>query len=180
MPLVERLEEAAKTLEELVEKMRSSIRPAESLAEVKANNVVYNIAELIEEIARSMKKLHCISQAVKASDERVVPVCTSWRLYTDGDAIILLRIKPETVIRFDGNSLFFQRDHLRFKVTGTTVKLCRYNYCKEFNAVNRSEVVSNLQRILYILRFVGNAVRKSSESITLCARKEAPECARIY
>lgn len=181
MSLVELVGSSVSGLETIAERMRSSVRPAESMAEVKANNIVYTLAEVVEELARGLKRLRCTAEASEVKGDRVASLCTSWRLYRGGEGgIVVLRVKPESVIRFDGGRLFFHRDHVRMEVEGTRVRLCRWSYCKEFDAADRRSIIEEMPQILYLLRFVANAVRKTVEAATVCARREAPECARLY
>ena len=180
MSAAELVGSAAAGLEAVAERIRASVRPAESMAEVRANNTVYNIAEVVDELARAMKRLKCVMDAVGGSKGSVAAACTSWRVYAPNGGVAAVRVKPETVIRFADGRLVFHHDHVRMEVEGTRVKLCKWSYCKEFDAADRKAVIEELPQIIYLLRFVSNAARKSLDAITLCARKEAPECARLY
>lgn len=167
------------SLERLTRNMVAHVKPSETpLAQI-AGNIVHAVAELVDDIARSIKRLQCIMQATKTPESRIVPVCTSWRLYVSDNSLVLVRLKPETVIRFSDSNLFFQSSHVSLEVTGTTIKLCRHGYCRDFNTLSHSLQDLNLQQVQYILRFVSNLVKKATSSITLCARKVAPDCARI-
>lgn len=175
----EPLETAARSLEAMANRMRESVRPAETLVENKANNVVYTISEMLDEIALALKRLRCIGEAAGAEGGKVKALCTSWRIVPGGDGLILVRVKPETVMSLREGRFSFHRGVARMEVEGTRVKLCKWSYCKEFNTANRDEIVAELPQILYLLRHVANAARKSSEAVLVCAKEKAPSCVRL-
>ena len=175
---LEGLESAASTLSSMAERIRGAVRPAETFAENRANNTIYVVSELIDELANTMKRLKCIGEAVGASG-KVPVVCTTWRILEVDGGVAAVRVKPETVVKVADGRLFFHRDNVRMEVEGLRVKLCKWNYCKEFSAANREELMRELPQVIYLLRFVGNAVRKTAEAALVCARREASECVRI-
>jgi len=175
----EPLELAAKNLEAIANRMRESVRPAETLIENKANNVVYTISELLDELAIALRRLRCIGETAGTEGGKVKTICTSWRLIPSNGGLMLIRVRPETVVALRGGKVFFHRDIVRMEVEGTRVKLCKWSYCKEFNASNRDEVIKELPQILYLLRHVANALRKSGEAVLVCAKERAPSCVRL-
>jgi hypothetical protein len=175
----EPLEVAAKTLEAMATRMRENVRPAETLLENKANNVVYTISELLDELSLALKRLRCIGETAGAEGGKVKTICTSWRIVPSDSGVLLVRTKPETVVTLSDGRLFFHRDHVRMEAEGTRVKLCKWGYCKEFSTTNREEIIAELPQILYLLRHVANAIRKSAEAVLVCAREKAPSCVRL-
>ncbi len=172
------LEAAAAGVAAIANRIRSAIRPAESLAENRANNTLYVVADLLDTLATTLQRLKCVGESVGAGGS-VASVCTTWRIVGRDGGVVVIRLRPETVIRFEGGRLFFHRDHVRMEADAARVKICKWGYCKEFSTTNREEVIRELPQIIYILRFVGNAVRKTAEAAQVCARREAPECARL-
>lgn len=177
---LEALEEAAKTVEAMANRMRGTVRPAESLAENKANNLIYTVSELLDELAIALRRLRCIGEAAGAEGGKVKTICTTWRIVEgDGSGLMLIRIKPETVVRLGDGRLFFHRGVVRMEAEGTRVKLCKWSYCKEFNTADREGIIRELPQLLYLLRHVANAIRKSAEAVLVCARQSAAECVRL-
>jgi len=175
----EPLEMAAKSLEAMAVRMRESVRPAETLTENKANNIVYTISELLDEFAIALRRMRCIAETAGAEGGRVKTICTTWRILPTDNGLMLVRVKPETVVTLRDGRFFFHRDVVRMEVEGTRVKLCKWNYCKEFNTANREEIIEELPQILYLLRHAANALRKSAEAVLVCAREKAPSCVRL-
>ncbi|ABM80709.1 hypothetical protein [Hyperthermus butylicus] len=177
--VLERLEEAAATLDSIASSIRRGIRPAETIAENRANTAIYTISEAFEELALALRRLKCIADAKGIKDSSVVGLCTTWRLYESDGGLVLLRIKPETVIAIRDGHVTFHRDVYKLEAEGATVKLCKWNYCKTINPLDREKIMKELPQIFYLLRSISNMVRKTAESIQLCARREAAECARL-
>ncbi len=176
---LEGLEAAARGVEALATRMREVVRPAESLAENKANNIIYTISELLDEIALAIRRLKCIAEVAGAEEGKVSTICTTWRLFESDGSTVFVRIKPETVIRVEPGRLFFHRGTVRMAVEGTRVRMCKWSYCKEFDTARRETIIEELPQILYILRHISNAVRKSAEAALVCARRTAAACVRI-
>jgi len=174
----ERLEELASVLSTTAQRIRAAIKPAESLLESRANTVLSSLSDSLDELSTALRRLKCIADE-KKPEGKIKQLCTTWRLFEHGDGLLLVRIKPETVIAFREGRILFHRDHVAMEASGTEVKLCRWSYCKEFSALDRKAIMESLPQLIYLLRHVANAIRKTYESITLCARKEAPTCARI-
>ena len=177
--VLERLEEAAATLDSIASNIRRGVRPAETMTENRANTAIYTISEAFEELALALRRLKCIADAKGVKDSAVVGLCTTWRLYESDGGIVLLRIKPETVITIRDGRVMFHRDIYKLEAEGTTVKLCKWNYCKTINPLDREKIIEELSQIFYLLRGISKMVRKTADSIQLCARREAPECARL-
>ncbi|HIQ23920.1 MAG TPA: hypothetical protein EYH50_02600 [Pyrodictium delaneyi] len=178
MAVLERLEEVARSLEAIANRIRESVGPAESLAESRANTAIYSISEAIEEISMSLRKLKCIAEA-KGAEGSVLAICTTWRVFEQDGGLVAVRVKPETVISFREGKLVFHRGNVRMEVEGRRVKLCKLHYCKEVDPTNRKQVIEELPQIFYLLRGVTNNVRKTLDSTNVCARREAPACTRI-
>ncbi|WP_168371259.1 hypothetical protein [Pyrodictium occultum] len=178
MAIVERLEEAARSLEALASQIRRGIGPAESLIENRANTAISAIADTVDHIAEALRRLRCIAEARGAKD-RVVPLCVTWRALEEDGGLVLVRVKPETVISLRGGRLVFHRGNTRLEAEGRRVRLCKLSYCKEFDPADRRQIVEELPQIFYLLRGISNNVRKTLESIIVCARREAPNCTRI-
>jgi len=176
--VLERLAEAASLLDSMASRVRRVIKPAESLVESRANSAIYTVAEILAELSQTLRRMECIAKSKEAKG-RVVSLCTTWRIFERDGGITALRIKPETVITIADGRLFFHRDIYRLEAQGSIVKVCKWNYCKEIDPGDRERIVEELSQIFYLLRGVANMVRKTADSILLCARKEAPECARI-
>ncbi len=176
--MVERLADAASLLESISSRVRRAVKPAESLAESRANTAIYNIAEMLAELASTLRRMECIAKSREARGA-VVSLCTTWRIFERDGGIAVVRIKPETVIRVSDGELFFHHDIYRLEARGDIVRICKWGYCKDVDPRDREKVIEELSQIFYLLRGVQNAVRKAADSILLCARKEAPECARI-
>jgi hypothetical protein len=180
MAELEPLEAAARTLEAYANRMREAVQPAETLIENKANNTIYTISELLDELAIALRRLRCIGETAGAEGGAVKTICTSWRIIPSSDGgLTLIRVKPETVVSLRDGRVFFHRGIVRMEVEGTRVKMCKWGYCKEFNTTNRDEMIPELPQILYILRHVANAIRKSAEAVLVCARNKAPSCVRL-
>jgi hypothetical protein len=176
--VLERLAEAASLLESMASRVRRTIKPAESLAESRANSAIYTIAEMLAELSQTLQRMECIAKA-RESKGKVLSLCTTWRIFERDGGVSAVRIKPETVITVSDGRLFFHRDIYRLEAQGSIVKVCKWNYCKEIDPSDREKIIDELSQIFYLLRGVANMVRKTADSIVLCARKEAPECARI-
>lgn len=175
---VERLDELAAALSASARRVRSSIRPAESLVESRVNTVLSSLSDSLEDLATAVRRLKCVAENVKASGA-VASLCTSWRVFEQDGELVVLRVKPETVVALREGAVVVQRGEWRAEVSGALVKLCRWNYCKEFSAADREAVARELPQITYLLRGLLNTAAKVLSSVTLCARKEAPSCARI-
>ena len=177
---LEPLEAAASALAAYANRMREGVQPAETLIENKANNTIYTISELLDELSLALRRLRCIGETAGAEGGKVKTVCTTWRVIPAGDGeLVLVRTKPETVLTLRGGRIMFHRGVTRMEIEGTRVKLCKWSYCKEFDTTRRDEVVAELPQILYILRHVANAIRKSTEAVLVCAREKAPSCVRL-
>ncbi len=174
----ERLEELASVLGTVAQRIRGAIKPAESLLESRANTVLSSLSDSLESLSTALRRLKCIADE-KKPEGRIKALCTTWRVYEHNSGFFVVRVKPETVISLRDGKVFFHRGHVRVEISGTDIKLCRWNYCKEFSALDRKAIIENLPQLIYLLRHVSNAIRKTYEAITLCARREAPTCARI-
>jgi len=175
---LERLDEVARSLEAIANRIRESVGPAESLLESRANTAIYAVSETLDEISAALRRLRCIAEA-KGAEGKVLTICTTWRVLEHNGGLIAIRVKPETVISFRDGKLVFHRDNVRMEVEGRRVKLCKWSYCKEVDPTNRKQVMEELPQIFYLLRGVANAVHKIFEATNLCARREAPDCTRI-
>jgi len=174
----ERLEELASILGATAQRIRSAIKPAESLLESRANTVLSSLSDSLEALSTALRRLKCIADE-KKPEGKLKQICTTWRIFEQNHGFFVIRIKPETVISLRDGRILFHRGDSRIEVSGTDVKLCRWSYCKEFSALDHKAIIADLPQILYLLRHVANAIRKTYEAITLCARREAPTCARI-
>ncbi|BEP17094.1 hypothetical protein PYJP_04460 [Pyrofollis japonicus] len=175
---IERLEELSGMLASIAHRVRASIRPAESLLESRANTVLSSLSDSLEALSIAIKRLKCIADE-KKPEGVIKQVCVTWRIFEQDGGFYVVRLKPETTISLRDGTIRFHRDHVLLEISGTTARLCRWNYCKEFNMLDRRTLIEHLPQLIYLLRHVSNAIRKTHEAVTICAKKEAPTCARI-
>ena len=159
----------------IARRIRGSIGEARSLAESRANTLMSSLSSIVERIGFIAGRIACIAEARGASGP-YASVCSSWRIVSSDGRVMVLRVKPATVIVLSGGVLRFARSGALLEASGTKLRLCKRGFCEEVDAADRREVLERLSELSYLVREVGLYVEKSLNSVMLCARREAPSC----
>ncbi len=174
------IDEAVSFARTQAEHIRNSIGTIESLAESKAANIMYNISQVLYDIAEMLERARCLAadNTMKTPGGLLSRFCSTWQLVTTGDRILLTRTKPATAISYEKSKLRLARHdlHITMELEPGRLRLCRYKLCEEINPANKEQVVAKIPELTYLLRFLLNATRKSRDALLLCARFNKPSC----
>ncbi len=163
---------------EVAKKVRSGIKPADSIVLNRANTILASISESIESIASSLRKMDCMLTRSSRKSGVVENVCGGWRIYEVNSKIVIARTDPGTVISWDNSVFTFHEKDTRLEVKGGIARLCRGSYCKEVDVFAREKWVDDIPQIFYLLRRIQSYSSKILQSTLECARREVPECVR--
>jgi len=177
MSVAEQLALAVKGIDSVTSRIRSSIKPARSLVEVKINNTLHSIANVFEEIGLGLRRLKCIVEVSRVEGENI-GICGTWRITSNDSSLIIARLKQATVMRFEPNKVLFYSKGSKIVAEGASINMCKGDYCREVNLADTRTLREQLQQVIYLLKPLLNSAAKVMEAITVCARREAPDCAR--
>ncbi len=174
------LDEAVSFARSQAETIRNAMGKAESLAESRAVNIMFNLSHVLDEVAEMLERARCLAadNMIKTREGLLSRFCATWQLLATNDRLLLTRTKPATVIAYEKGRLRLARHdlHVSMEYEPGRVKICRYKLCEEVNPTNREQIMEKLPELTYLLRFLLNASRKSRDALIVCARLNKPSC----
>ncbi len=174
----EAVEELVATARSVAERLRRSIAKPETRYEQMLQVELHQIASMLESLGELALKARCAAEK-KGGQPPVARATATWLLMTSDGEVMLVRTKPATTIALRGGVLVFARDHVRLEASGSSVKLCKWKYCKEIPLPDTRKALDYLPQLTYLVREVGWHVTKTVEGFNACLKKEAPECLRV-
>ncbi len=172
------LSSVSRALLGVAERVKSGVKPADSIVLNRANTILASISESIESIASSLKKMDCMLTRSSGKSEVVKSVCGGWRIYEADGRVLITRTDPGTVISWSSSMFIFYEKDTKLEIKDNTARLCRGSYCKEVDLFAREKWVDDIPQIFYLLRRIQSYSSKILQSMLECARREAPECVR--